>query len=182
MLDCRIQVFAHSNAVEHPIIVQNEFMGIVIFPDLQNATIAKISLPYTNMIKKLLITVVVSFAASGGLLAGLPLGNDANRHFYKDQEWLWNAQEQPAQPAQQSATQTFTSAPPTIGPETRPMFPLRRPTVGRPSLCRLIAPSLTWHSRCPRTAPKRTWRSRCRRTAPKLTWHSRCPPIVPKLT
>ena len=37
-----MQVFAHSNAIMHKIIGWYEFMGILIFPDIQNAKIAKI--------------------------------------------------------------------------------------------------------------------------------------------
>ncbi len=93
-------------------------MEIIIFPNFQNATMVKIILPYTIMIKKLLITIIVSIAASSGVLAGLPLGYHTNRHFYKDQDWLWNAQEQSAQPAQQNNAQAFTSTTPTVVPET----------------------------------------------------------------
>ena len=72
-------------------------MGILIFPDIQNAKITKIVLVYTAMIKKLLLTVIVFASVSDVVFAGLPFGSDANRHFYKDQEWIWN--EQPARPA-----------------------------------------------------------------------------------
>src|SRR5580692_1750341 len=100
------------NAITHKNIVSYEFMGILIFHDIQNAKITKITVPNTAMIKKLLLTVIVFASASNVVLAGLPLGSDANRHFYKDQEWLWNEQEQPARPAQQSDTRTFTSTMP----------------------------------------------------------------------
>src|SRR5260370_31965700 len=80
-------------------------MGILIFPDIQNAKITKIILVYTAMIKKLLLTVIVFASASDVVFAGLPFGSDANRHFYKDQEWIWNEQPaRPALPAQQSDT------------------------------------------------------------------------------
>ena len=75
------------------------------------------------MIRKLLLTVIVFASASDVVLAGqnfamLPFGSDANRHFYKDQEWLWNDQKQPARPAQQSDTSRIylhDADPPTAG-------------------------------------------------------------------
>src|ERR1700736_4730720 len=95
-------------------------MGILIFLDIQNAKITKTNPLYTAMIKKLLLTVIVFASASHVVLAGLPLGSDANRHFYKDQEWLWNEKEQPARPAQQanqSETRAFTFTMPIHPPQ-----------------------------------------------------------------
>ncbi len=90
------------------------------------------ALPYTTMIKKLLLTVIVFASASDVVLAGLPLGSDANRHFYKDQEWLWNDQEQPARPAQRSDTRAFTFTMPTHPPQAGLAFtmPTHPPQAG----------------------------------------------------
>jgi hypothetical protein len=121
----------------HKIIGWYEFMGILIFPDIQNAKIAKIIPPYTIMIRKLLLTVIVFASASDVVLAGqnfamLPFGSDANRHFYKDQEWLWNDQKQPAQPAQQSDPRAFTFTMPTHPPQVGLAFtmPTHPPQAG----------------------------------------------------
>src|SRR5271167_2063205 len=82
----------------------------------------KINRAYTIMIRKLLLTVIVFASASHVVLADqnfamLPFGSDANRHFYKDQEWLWNDQEQKARPAQQDDTGAFTFTMPTHPPQ-----------------------------------------------------------------
>jgi hypothetical protein len=74
------------------------------------------------MIKKLLLTVFVCASASG-FLAGkatamLPVGNDANRRFYKDQEWIWNTQEQPVRSAAQSDNHKVSFTMPTHPPQS----------------------------------------------------------------
>src|SRR6202022_2406440 len=51
--------------------------------------------------KKLLLIATMCSFATGALLpeeaaAMLPVGNDAHRHFYKDQEWIWTTPQKTA--------------------------------------------------------------------------------------
>src|ERR1700761_4491797 len=53
------------------------------------------------MIRNVLLIATICSFASGALLpeqavAMLPVGNDAHRHFYKEQEWIWEGPEHPA--------------------------------------------------------------------------------------
>jgi hypothetical protein len=54
----------------------------------------------SNMIRKILLIATICSLSSGILSPGqasamLPLGNDAHRHFYRDQEWIWTASNSP---------------------------------------------------------------------------------------
>ena len=127
------------------------------FPILGIATIEKTIPLYTIMIKKLLLTVIVCTSASNLVLAGqdlamLPLGNDAKSHFYKDQEWLWNTQEQPPLPARQSDTYTITFTMPTHPPQADLAFtmPTHPPQADLAFTMPTIRRRLSWPSPCRR--------------------------------
>src|ERR1700730_19195467 len=58
-------------------------------------------LPVSQHMKKLLLIATMCSFATGALLpeeaaAMLPVGNDAHRHFYKDQEWIWTTPQKTA--------------------------------------------------------------------------------------
>ena len=66
------------------------------------------------MLKNVLITAMFCSLVSGGLIprnvsAMLPLGNDAHRRFYKDQEWIWAAAGDPATASVNLSVQSVVS-------------------------------------------------------------------------
>src|SRR5246500_2304327 len=79
------------------------------------------------MFKNILITATIYSLVSGSLFPGeasamLPVGNDADRHFYKDQEWIWNLQEQQSSSAKEAESRELTFTPPTHPPQVELAF------------------------------------------------------------
>ena len=119
-VDCRIQAFVLSI---RRLIRINGNSNISRYSEFYNRRIHQ---KYTNMIKKLLLTVIVSTSASASALAGqdlmiLPLGNDATGHFHnfnKDWGCLWKDHGQPGALADLSCAQA--DAPFTTMPTHRP--------------------------------------------------------------
>ena len=72
-----------------------------------------------DMIRNVLRIATIYCLASGILFsdrasAMLPVGNDAHRRFYKDQEWIWTSPEQPKMSVGENADGALQSVAPEL--------------------------------------------------------------------